>query len=719
MGPPRGDVPDDLIRTLSVYAPADIDLVERAYQFAQSQHDGQLRKSGEPYITHPYEVALILAKLEADPRTVAAGLLHDVLEDTPVAPEELEKLFGQDVVRIVQGVTKVGKLSFSSKQERQAENFRRMFLAMAEDPRVIVVKLADRLHNMRTLAHMTPEKQREIAQETLDIFAPLAHRLGMGKIKWELEDLCLRYLNSEAFRKIQALVSENREEREGYIRDIVSRIQKELDDSGINGETYGRPKHFYSIWAKMHGQNKEFAELFDVMAVRVLVDTIPDCYHVLGVVHHIWRPLPGRFKDYIAMPKPNQYQSLHTTVMGPRGTPFEIQIRTHEMHRVAELGIAAHWRYKDGGAVTSADEKLAWLRQFLDWQPDMRDAEEYLTTVKEDLFSDDVFVFTPKGDVIDLKRGATPLDFAYRVHSSIGHRCVGAKVNGRLVPLDTQLANGDILEILTSKVEKPSLDWIAIVATSSAKQRIRQWFKRQRREENIALGREALERELDRLRLLQLAKPEALQEVAAKLKFPTSDDLMAAIGYGEKTAASVAHLLRDTATPKEPEAPRMAPVVPQRHGGTGILVEGGSGMLLNLSKCCSPVPGEPIVGIVTRGRGISVHSAECANLNGVDPLRRIRVDWSLGNQQATFPVEIAVEVIDRVGLLKDITAKMADLKINIRNVEVRPARDKIVVVHLVIDVADLPHLQRVLGAIGRISDVIRAYRVAKSQRARR
>ena len=712
-------MPDDLIRTLSVYAPADIDLIERASRFAREQHEGQLRKSGEPYIIHPYEVALILAKLEADPKTVAAGLLHDVLEDTEVTAEELEALFGKDVVRIVEGVTKVGKLSFSSKQERQAENFRRMFLAMAEDPRVIVVKLADRLHNMRTLHHMTADKQREIAQETLDIFAPIAHRLGMGKIKWELEDLCLRYLQPTEFRKIQELVAENREKREAYIQEIVSRIRSELDSASLKGEVYGRPKHFYSIWVKMQTQNKDFEDLFDVTAVRVLVDSIPDCYHVLGIVHSVWRPIPGRFKDYIAMPKPNQYQSLHTSVVGPRGTPFEIQIRTHEMHRVAELGIAAHWRYKDGGATSSADEKLTWLRQFLDWQSEMRDAEEYLTTVKEDLFSDEVFVFTPRGDVLDLRRGATPIDFAYRVHSSVGHRCAGARVNQRIVPLDTPLQNGDIVEVVTSKIERPSLDWLSFVVTSTAKQRIRQWFKRQRREENIALGREALERELDRLRLAHLNKAEQLLEIAPKLKFASTDDLFAAIGYGEKTAAAVAQALRDAFAPKEPELPRMAPSVEPRHrNGTGILVEGGAGMLLSLSRCCSPVPGEPIVGVVTRGRGISVHSAECANLEGVEPGRKVQVDWGEA-EKAAFPVEIAVEVIDRVGLLKDITAKMADLKINIRNVEVRPARDKIVVVHLVIDVADLPHLQRVLAAIGRISDVIRAYRVAKSQRVRR
>ncbi len=715
-------MPDELIRTLSAYAPpADIDLCRRAFEFAKSRHEGQARKSGEPYIIHPYEVALILARLEADGKTVAAGLLHDVLEDTPVTPDEMETMFGAEVRHLVEGVTKLGKLSFSSKQERQAENFRRMFMAMAADIRVIVVKLADRLHNMRTLEHMTPQKQIEIAQETLDIFAPLAHRLGMGRVKWELEDLALQYLNPEEYDKIRALVAENRQEREDYITEIVGKIQSEFEAAGIKGRVLGRPKHFYSIYNKMKQQGKDFDDLFDVTAVRVLVETIADCYHVLGIVHKLWRPLPGRIKDYIAMPKPNLYQSLHTSVMGPRGTPFEIQIRTNEMHELAEYGIAAHWRYKEGGPFSQADEKLTWLRQILELKSDMKDPEEFLTSVKEDLFSDEVFVFTPRGDVLDLKRGSTIIDFAYRIHSSVGHRCVGAKVNGRIVPLDTTLNNGDIIEILTSKVERPSLDWLSFVTTSAGKQRIRSWFKKQRREENIVMGREALERELDRMRLGGLGKNENLAEIAPKLKFQTAEDVLAAIGYGEKPALGVANLLRDTfQKPADTIIPKTAmSAAPQRHrNGTGILVEGGTGMLLHVSKCCSPVPGEPIVGIVTRGRGISIHAADCPNLSGVEGERRVSVDWS-ASEQATFPVEVAVEVIDRVGLLKDVTAKIADTKTNIRNVEVRPAKDRIVVVHLVIDVYDLDHLQRVLSTISRIADVICAYRLARGQRVKR
>ncbi len=716
-------MPDDLLKTLGAYAPpADVDLCRRAFEFARSQHEGQIRKSQEPYIIHPYEVALILARLEADGATVAAGLLHDVLEDTPVPPEDLEAMFGSEVRILVEGVTKLGKLSFSSKQERQAENFRRMFMAMAQDIRVIVVKLADRLHNMRTLEHMAPHKQVEIAQETLDIFAPLAHRLGMGRIKWELEDLALQYLHPEEYEQIRSLIAEKREERERYIGEICAAIQSEMDAAGVKGKVFGRPKHFYSIFNKMRSQGKAFTDLFDLTALRVLVDGIPDCYHVLGIVHNLWRPIPGRIKDYIAMPKPNLYQSLHTSVMGPRGTPFEIQIRTFEMNQIAEYGIAAHWRYKEGGDLTKADEKLTWLRQILELKSDMRDPEEFLTSVKEDLFSDEVFVFTPRGDVLDLKRGATVIDFAYRIHSSVGHRCTGAKVNGRIVPLETTLGNGDIVEIMTSKVEKPRLDWLSFVTTTAAKQRIRSWFKKQRREENIELGREALERELDRMRLLNLAKPEYLSEIAPKLKFQSADDVLAAIGYGEKPAVSVANLLRDTyQKPLEPFVPKThVPAATQKkRNGTGILVEGDSGMLLHLSKCCSPVPGEPIVGIVTKVRGISIHAADCPNLTGIDGERRVSVDWP-GGDMATFPVEIAIEVIDRVGLLKDISAKMADTKTNIRNVEVRQSgKGKIVVVHLVIDVFDLDHLQRVLGVVGRIADVIRAYRVARGQRVKR
>ncbi|HEY9766765.1 MAG TPA: bifunctional (p)ppGpp synthetase/guanosine-3',5'-bis(diphosphate) 3'-pyrophosphohydrolase, partial [Chroococcales cyanobacterium] len=518
--------------------------VQRAYDFGKNKHEGQFRASEEPYFIHPYEVALLLTQLEADGATIAAGLLHDVLEDTEVTAKEMEKLFGNEVLLLVEGVTKLGKLSFSSKEERQAENFRRMFLAMAKDIRVILIKLCDRLHNMRTLKHLAPKKQHDIAKETLEIFAPLAHRLGIGKIKWELEDWSLRYLNPDEYYRVSQLVAEKREERERYIDEIVDKIREELENIGVKATVYGRPKHFYSIWSKMMQQRKDFQDLFDITAIRVVVDSVRGCYEVLGTVHAIWRPIPGRFKDYVAMPKPNLYQSLHTAIIGPGGKPVEVQIRTEEMHRIAEYGIAAHWRYKDGGSFNQADRKLNWLRQLLDFQNDLKDADEYLNTVKEDLFADEVFVFSPRGDVIDLPHDATPIDFAYRIHTDVGHRCIGARINGRIAQLDTPLHNGDIVEILTAKNSHPSLDWLGFAVTSGAKNRIRQWYKKERREENIVHGKEALERELGRNGLETLIKGEKLALIATKLSKPSVDELLAAIGYGELTVTAVVNRIK-------------------------------------------------------------------------------------------------------------------------------------------------------------------------------
>ncbi|MDB5098854.1 MAG: SpoT [Cyanobacteria bacterium RYN_339] len=695
----------------------EVALVEKAYLVAEKMHDGQTRKSGEPYIMHPTEVAMILAGLEADGATVAAGLLHDVLEDCHIGADELQAQFGPEVTRLVEGVTKLGKISFSSKEERQAENFRRMFLAMGKDIRVILLKLCDRLHNMRTLTHMKEEKQHEIARETLEIFAPLAHRLGLGKIKWELEDWCMRYLHPEEYYKLVQLVAQKRGEREELIRSLVGTLQEELTRLEIPCKLSGRPKHFYSIYQKMVQQNKDFSDLYDITAVRVLVDSLKECYETLGVVHALWKPIPGRFKDYIAMPKSNLYQSLHTAVIGPEGHPVEIQIRTHEMHRVAEYGIAAHWRYKEGGkALSQADRKLTWLRQLLDWQNDLKDAQEYLTTVKEDLFADEVFVFSPRGDVIDLPRGATPVDFAYRIHTDIGHRCVGGKINGRIVPIETHLQNGDIVEIITSKNAHPSLDWIKFVATTSAKNRIRQWYKKERREENIIRGRESLEREMGRTGLEQMLKSDKALEVAQKFNCHNVDDMLAAIGYGELGTMQVLNRLRP-----EPQAalpPEVAKEPKKGHRGrdkNGILVDGSDSMLMNLAKCCSPVPGEPIRGTVTRGRGITVHSSECPNLAAVEPGRLVDAEWARNAQAstATYPVEIEIELIDRVGLLKDISAKIADIKTNIRAAKIRTLRDKSAQVNLVVDIADVAHLQKVLHTVSRMSDVIRAYRVTK------
>lgn len=715
-----------LITTVTGYLTAEeVAMIERAYVVANSMHDGQVRKSGEPYIMHPVEVAKILAALEADAATVAAGLLHDVLEDCHIEPEDLKAQFGPEVSRLVEGVTKLGKISFSSKEERQAENFRRMFLAMGKDIRVILLKLCDRLHNMRTLAHMKEEKQHEIARETLDIFAPLAHRLGLGKIKAELEDWSLRYLHPEEYYNLARLVAQKRDERETIITELVDELRGELERLEIqNARLSGRPKHFYSIWQKMRGQNKEFTDLYDITAVRVLVDSMKECYETLGVVHSLWKPIPGRFKDYIAMPKSNLYQSLHTAVIGPEGHPVEIQIRTHEMHRVAEYGIAAHWNYKEGGgrAMSDADRKLTWLRQMLDWQNDLKDAQEYLNTVKEDLFADEVFVFSPRGDVIDLPRGATPIDFAYRIHTDIGHRCVGAKLNGRIVTLDAKLNNGDIIEIITSKQPHPSLDWIKFVATTSAKNRIRQWYKKERREENILLGRESLEREIGRTGLEQLLKSDKALEVAQKFNCHSVDDMLAAIGYGELGAIQVLNRLRP-----EPEKALPPTDLAKEPSGRGklptkdkntILVDGSNSMLTLLAKCCSPVPGEPVKGTVTRGRGIAIHAAVCPNLAQVEPGRIVNAEWAGGGVGgATYPVEIEIELIDRVGLLKDISAKIADIKTNIRAAKIRTLRDKTALVNLVVDISDVAHLNRVLSTVGKISDVIRAYRVTKLRAA--
>lgn len=712
------DSKDALIRQVQAYLPAsDVEVIERAFELGNTLHEGQTRKSGEPYFMHPVEVARILAGLEADGPTVAAGLLHDVIEDTDIDAETLEKQFGPEITRLVAGVTKLGKISFSSKEERQAENFRRMFMAMGKDIRVILLKLCDRLHNMRTLAHMKPEKQREIAKETLDIFAPLAHRLGLGKIKWELEDWSLRYLHPEEYYRLAKLVAAKRDEREGLIQEIVDTLTTELAEVGIQAKISGRPKHFYSIYQKMRSQNKDFEDLYDITAVRVIVEDVKECYAVLGLVHSTWMPIHGRFKDYIAMPKSNLYQSLHTAVLGPGGHPVEVQIRTEEMHRVAEYGIAAHWRYKEGGrAISEADRKLTWLRQLLDWQNDLKDAQEYLNTVKEDLFADEVFVFSPRGDVIDLPKGATPIDFAYRIHTDIGNRCSGAKVNGRIVTLDTKLQNGDIVDIMTSKNGTPSRDWLSFVATPSAKNRIRQWFKKERRDENIQRGREVLEREVGKGGLEALLKTERAQEVARKLNCPTTDDLLAAVGFGELGAMQVLNRIRPEPAPTAslpPETPKAPPRKPAGKAKNGILVDGSDSMLVSLAKCCSPVPGEAIKGAVSRGRGITVHAAACPNLAKVEPGRLVDVEWATSGSGATYPVEIEIELIDRVGLLKDISAKIADIKTNIRAAKIRTLRDKTAVINLVVDISDVAHLERVLGTLTRLSDVIRAYRVNK------
>ncbi len=704
---------------------SDVDFVRKAYEFAYKSHDGQFRKSEEPYIIHPVEVSCILANLNADRETISAGLLHDVLEDCDVKPKELGDLFGNEVRLIVEGVTKLGKFSFSSKEERQAENFRKLIVAIAEDVRTVLVKLADRLHNMRTLDHMLARKQAEIAKETLEIYAPLANRFGLGQMKWELEDLGLRYLHPEEHAEIERLVTDTRADRELLLKEVVEKLKGELDNREIKADIFGRPKHLFGIWKKMKTQQKDFEELYDVLAVRVIIDSSPDknfcelnsdpdtqkCYEVMGLVHALFRPIPGRFKDYIAMPKFNSYQSLHTAVVGPKGKPVEIQIRTRRMHHVAEYGIAAHWAYKESGdavkADSNTDRKLAWLRQLVEWQQDLADASEYLEEVKMDLFADEVFVFSPRGDVYDLPSGATPIDFAYRIHTDIGHRCIGARINDRIVPLNSQLKNGDIVEIITSKNAHPTMDWLNFAKTHGAKNRIRQWFKKHHREEHIQQGRQMLEAELGRATLEEFLKSDKLKEIGKRLNVSDPEDILAAVGYGDLSVTQVVNRIREQE--QQEKAAKKGYVLPTpepRPSHIGSL----GGLLHHLAKCCQPVPGEEILGVVTRGSGIAVHRSDCNNLLKVDEDRRMAVDWSK-ERLTTYPAGLQVECLDRVGIAGDILKRVSDQKINLRDLRVETHKDrKSVTITLILDVVDIEQLTKVSQTISQISDVIRVHR---------
>ncbi len=716
-----------LLSKIEAYHPKfDRKLIESAYFFAQGAHAGQFRNSGEAFIEHPLEVACILAELELDMTSIIAGLLHDVVEDTRVTLEEIESQFWPDVSFLVSGVTKLGRIEFKNKEESHAENLRRMFLAMARDVRVILIKLADRLHNMRTLNHHPVAKQREIAQETLEIFAPLAHRLGIYKIKSEIEDLAFRYLEPEKYYDLVDRIAKKRREREDYINLVISKLRDKLAEAGIEAEISGRPKNLYSIYHKMITQNKSLAEIYDLIAVRVIVNTVRDCYATLGIVHTMWKPIPGRFKDYIAMPKPNMYQSLHTTLVGPFGQPFELQIRTHEMHRTAEYGIAAHWKYKEGGKPSDVqfEEKLSWLRQILEWQHELRDAKEFMESLKIDLFSDVVFVFTPKGDVVELPAGSVPVDFAYKIHTEVGNRCIGAKVNGRIVPLDHQLANGDIVEILTSKQSNgPSRDWLLFVKTSQAKNRIRQWFKREKREENVLRGRDLLEKEVRRagLEFSSFFKLDVIEKLARRFGFQTAEALFAGIGDGAVNPAQIVKTVREESqketTPvatennllvKIPEKPR--PVT------SGVTVKGERNLAVHLSHCCNPLPGDKIIGYITRGRGISVHRADCPNIayhSQEERERMIEVSWEAGTP-ATYQVEIEVKALDRPQLTTDIMNTIMDTKTIINAVNARSKKDKMALVNLKLEIRDLEHLYSVIQKVSRVSDVLEVHRVVPS-----
>jgi GTP pyrophosphokinase len=697
----------ELLRVADHLDPTGQQMVRKAYERAASAHTGQRRLSGEDYVNHPLEVAAILADLELDAETISAALLHDTVEDTALTADEVEHEFGPEVARLVDGVTKLGRIALRSDQQQQAENIRKMMVAMAEDLRVVLIKLADRLHNMRTLDPLPELKRRKISRETLDIFAPLAHRLGIGQIKWELEDLAFRNLEPDAYEDVVRRIARKRHERETLVSDLREILARELEKVGIQAEITGRPKHIYSVWQKMTRENKDFSEIYDLSAIRVQVDTVRDCYGVLGVVHSLWKPVPGRFKDYVAMPKSNGYQSLHTTVITHTGEPIEIQIRTHEMHRVAEFGVAAHWTYKEGGKDASFDQKLSWLRSLLEWQNEVGDAESFLDTVKIDLFQDEVYVFTPKGDVLNLPADSTPVDFAYRIHTEVGHRCIGAKVNGRMVPLEYELQNGEIVEILTSKSPHgPSRDWLNFVKSASAKERIRKWFKSQSREENVGKGRDLLDKELHRMHRVNLADldEEKLGEIANLHKFAAIDDFLAAIGYGDLSPhAVVMRMALSLDTPGGDLRP--IPLIPNVQPTPRVLVRGEKGILTKIAPCCQPVPGDAIIGYTTRGKGVTVHRVDCINaVNAQDQARVVPVDW---DSEAThiYPVAIKIEAWDRQGLLRDIATVVAENRVNMSSLEVHVYDDKTAVVSTTVEIDSLAQLSRLMEKLEAVKDV--------------
>lgn len=687
----------------------DINEIEEAFVFAAKLHAGQYRISEEPYIIHPVEVAKILTDLMMDKHTIIAALLHDIIEDTGTAPETIKEKFGEDVLNLVQGVTKLGKYQFKSKEERQAENFRRMFIAMANDVRVIFLKLADRLHNMRTLNYMAAAKQQKIAQETLDIFAPLANRLGIGKIKAELEDLSLRYLNPEKYFEIAQLVALKKAERDATIQVLVEKIGQMLKQHKIKAAISGRSKHYYSIYAKMKRQNIAFHELYDISAVRVIVNSINECYEVLGIIHSQFKPIPGRFKDYIAMPKSNLYRSLHTSVLGPKSKPIEVQIRTHEMHQVAEYGVAAHWKYKEKGsqkANADTDIQFSWMRKLAEMEKDVSSASEYVESVKLDLFSDQVFAFTPMGDVIDLPKDATPVDFAFRIHTDVGFRITGALVNGRICPLSTKLHNGDIVEIMTSKTPAPRLDWLNFVVTKLAQSKIKQWYKKNKREEHITIGHNMLEAEIGKAKFDEILKSQELKQIAEAMNYSCVDDLLAALGYGETTVNKITNRIKKSVDTDQPIISHSKTKKSKND------IVGLEGMLYYFAKCCTPVPGEPIVGVVTRSKGVSIHRVDCASLDNVPEERLIDIKWADKGLNKTYVASIRIDVQDKIGILKDVMIELTECNTNIAyaNIKSNPAK-KIGIIEMGIEVDNINRLKTVITKLQSIPEVISVKRI--------
>ena len=702
---------------------ANFGLIEKAYRFSTKAHEGQERVSGDPYIVHPVEVGCILAELEMDESSIAAGILHDTIEDTPYTYDFIKKEFGTEIAELVQGVTKLTRIPYTTKQEIQAENFRKMFLAMAKDIRVIIIKLADRLHNMRTLKFMSKEKQLQKARETMEIYAPLAHRLGIHKIKGELEDLSFRYLDDRSYYDLAEKIAKKRREREEYINNIIEEVRKKTEEVGIKATIEGRAKHLYSIYKKMTTQNKTIDQIYDLFAIRLIVDTVKDCYAALGLMHEMFKPMPGRFKDYISMPKPNMYQSLHSTVIGPEGIPFEIQIRTWEMHRVAEVGIAAHWKYKEGGySEKSYAEKLSWLRQMIEWQKEARDPDEFMENLKIDLFTDEVFVFTPKGDVKNLKAGSTPIDFAYSIHSDIGNRMIGAKVNGRIEKLDYELKNGDIVEIITSGASNgPSRDWLKIVKTSQARNKINQWFKKEKREENIEQGRDLFEKELKKNSLTpsQALKSDVIDTILRKYNYHSIEDMYAAMALGAITPKKVVSRFKEeyrkSLPPEEQtkvlldqiekEKKKKSRSIPE----SGIVVKGIDNCLVRLSRCCNPVPGDEIIGYITRGRGVSVHRKDCPNVRNTiidNDARLIEVYWYnnvLPN--VSYLADITLKAHDRTGLLVEITNAIGESRIPLRAINARTSKEMYVLMHMTLEINNTEQLDKIIAKISRIKDV--------------